>query len=204
MSFGTAPVTTPDGSAATHGSVVPHEPAATHGPAATRLIEVLRARRESVATAESLTGGLVCAALTSVPGASAVVRGGVIAYATDVKADVLGVDPELLTTRGAVDPDVALAMAHGVCRRLSASWGIATTGVAGPDPADGKPVGCVFVAVAGPEHAEVRELSLVGDRASVRALAVEAALSLAGDLIGRSAARPAHGQGSEAGVTGVP
>ena len=101
-----------------------------------------------MATAESLTGGLVCAALTDVPGASAVVRGAVVAYATELKAQVLGVDPDLLATGGAVQAEVARQMATGVCRVLGADVGVATTGVAGPDPQDGHPVGTVFVAVA--------------------------------------------------------
>lgn len=175
------------------------------GSLASLVIDALRARQESVATAESLTGGLVCAALTAVAGASAVVRGGVVSYATDVKASVLGVDPELLSARGAVDPDVAVAMAHGVCRRLSASWGIATTGVAGPEPADGKPVGCVFIAVVGPGQVRVRELRLEGDRAAIRSLTVEAALGLAHELIGSGEpGRPAHPKGSGAADTMVP
>src|ERR1700729_3739333 len=113
------------------------------GPAARALAaEVLRRLTEAgqtLATAESLTGGLVAAALTSVPGASAAFRGGVVAYATDLKAAVLGVPDDLLQLRGAVDPDVAEAMAQGARARLGTTVGISTTGVAGPDPADGKP-----------------------------------------------------------------
>src|SRR6476646_10184208 len=116
--------------------------------AAESLIAVLGRRGLTVASAESLTGGLVCAALTDVPGASAVVRGSVVAYATELKAQVLGVDPELLASGGAVQAEVARQMATGVCRVLGADIGVATTGVAGPDPQDGHPVGTVFVAVA--------------------------------------------------------
>ncbi len=126
------------------------------------LVAALTARSLTIATAESLTGGLVCAALTEVPGASAVVRGGVVAYATDLKAVVLGVDPDLLAAGGAVQEEVARQMALGVCRLLGAAVGVATTGVAGPDPQDGRPVGTVFVAVA--RGGEARVVSRCGCR----------------------------------------
>lgn len=148
-------------------------------PEARAVVELLTARGLTVATAESLTGGLVCAALTDVPGASLVVRGAVVSYATEVKADVLGVDGALLAARGAVDPDVAAAMATGVRRLLRADLGVATTGVAGPTPQDGRPVGTVHIAVAGPgEGVRHAPLSLRGDRAAIRAATVEAALRL--------------------------
>ncbi|RII09500.1 putative competence-damage inducible protein [Streptomyces sp. YIM 130001] len=118
-------------------------------------LRLLAARGETLAVAESLTGGLVAAELTGVPGASQVFVGSVTAYATRIKRDVLGVDGDLLAERGAVDPDVALRMAQGVRRALGTDWGIATTGVAGPDPQDGREVGTVYVAVAGPAHAGV-------------------------------------------------
>jgi PncC family amidohydrolase len=141
---------------------------------------LLAAAGATVATAESLTGGLVGAVLTAVPGASATYRGGVIAYASDLKAGMLGVPPALLAAHGAVHPDVATAMADGVRRRTGATYGLATTGVAGPDPQDGQPVGLVYVAVAGPDGAEVVTLQPAGasDRARIRAAAVQAALSL--------------------------
>ncbi|QIM21209.1 CinA family protein [Phycicoccus sp. HDW14] len=145
---------------------------------ATGLVRLLTERGLTVATAESLTGGLVCAALTDVPGASAVVRGGVVSYATDVKASVLGVDAGLLERRGAVDPDVAVAMAEGARRVLRADLAVSTTGVAGPDPADGQPVGTVFVGVAGPGGTVVEQHALSGDRAAVRRATVAAALDL--------------------------
>ena len=138
----------------------------------------------TVALAESLTGGAVAAALTSVPGASAVVVGGVVAYATPVKAQLLGVDADLLARRGAVDPDVARQMAEGVRRLLGAAYGVATTGAAGPDPAAGGtesadvPAGTAYVAVAGPRGTEVLALRLGGDRAQVRATVVDSALEL--------------------------
>ena len=131
-----------------------------------------------MAVAESLTGGLVAAALTEVPGASVVVRGGVLAYATDLKAAVLGVDEGLLAQVGPVDADVAGQMADGVRLLMGATYGLATTGVAGPDEVDGKPVGTVYVAVAGPGSARVKALRLTGDRGEVRAQSVLAVLTL--------------------------
>lgn len=144
------------------------------------LLARLTGRQQTVATAESLTGGLVAAALTEVPGSSAVVRGGVVAYATDVKAGLLGVDRALLDRVGAVHPEVARAMAAGVRGRLDATFGVATTGVAGPEPQDGRPVGEVHVAVAGPAAVLVRSLPAdpAASRPAVRAAAVEAALEL--------------------------
>jgi nicotinamide-nucleotide amidase len=134
----------------------------------------------TVAVAESLTGGLVLASLTEVPGASRVVRGGVVAYATDVKADLVGVDAALLTRVGAVHPDVARALAEGVRDRLGATYGVGTTGVAGPDQQDGRPVGEVHIAVAGPDGTVVQTLGggLSATRGAVRQAAVAAALGL--------------------------
>jgi nicotinamide-nucleotide amidase len=148
------------------------------GELARTAIELLIARDETVATAESLTGGLVAAALTSVPGSSAAVRGGVVAYATELKAALLGVPADLLERHGAVHGAVAEAMAEGARDRLGASTGVATTGVAGPDPAEGKPVGTVFVAVAGPGGLASRQLALTGHREEIRAATVESALGL--------------------------
>jgi len=146
------------------------------------LVAELTARGETVAVAESLTGGLVVAELVGVPGASAVVRGGVVAYATPVKATVLGVDAELLAEHGAVDPEVARQMAAGVRMALAvdgvpATWGISTTGVAGPDPQDGQPVGTVFVGIASAAGAEAVELHLDGDRGAIRRAVVSELLA---------------------------
>ena len=145
------------------------------------VVAALRRRDQTVAVAESLTGGDVCSWLVGVPGASAVVRGGVVAYATDLKASLLGVDGDLLARHGAVHPEVAAAMARGVAERLGADWGVATTGVAGPQPQDGHPPGTVHVAVygpGGPHQSRVLTLALDGDRPAVRAGAVAAALEL--------------------------
>lgn len=147
-------------------------------PAAVEAVRLLRERGETIACAESLTGGLLCAALVDVPGASDVVVGGVVSYATRVKHSVLGVDGEHLARRGAVDPGTAAQMADGVRRLLDADWGIATTGVAGPGPNEGKPAGTVFVGLDGPDHRLRSEpLHLDGDRDAVRRGTVGAALS---------------------------
>jgi nicotinamide-nucleotide amidase len=153
---------------------------------ASDLLVALGARGWSLAVAESLTGGLVSAALVDVPGASSVLRGAVVAYATDLKGSLLDVDRALLDARGAVDPDVAVAMARGVRARLGADVGLATTGVAGPDPQDGQPPGTVYVAVCTPDGAVVRSLRLAGDRALVRAQSVDAVLALGVEILGRS------------------
>lgn len=138
----------------------------------------LRAARLTVATAESLTGGLVAAALVDVPGASDVVRGGVVAYATDVKAGLLGVDAGLLAEGGAVQAEVAAQLAEGATRLLGADVGVGTTGVAGPGPADGQPAGTVFVAACLAGETRVRRLTLAGTRALLRGASVGAALAL--------------------------
>jgi nicotinamide-nucleotide amidase len=139
----------------------------------------------TVASAESLTGGLLGAALSTVPGSSAAYHGGVVAYVTAAKTHALGVSSDLLSARGAVDPDVAAAMAAGVRERFGTTYGLATTGVAGPTEQDGKPAGTVYLAVAGPPagsdaglRTSVRLVRLSGDRARVRELATQAALDL--------------------------
>lgn len=147
------------------------------------VVALLRELDLSVGTAESLTGGLVCGALTSVPGASTVVRGGVVAYASEVKADVLGVDRDLLAREGAVCEPVAAQLADGIRRLLGCAVGVSTTGVAGPDPADGQPVGTVFVGVSGPWGILVERLALTGDRAEIRAASVLAVLTLLGQAL---------------------
>lgn len=152
-----------------------------------RLAEVLEIHRllaqagATVAVAESLTGGLLTAALTDPAGASAVVRGGLVVYATDLKSGLAGVDMQLLAERGAVDPDVAAALAQGARDRLGATFGIGVTGVAGPDPQDGKPVGTVFGSVAGPDvsaSAVIGAWTLGGGRAEIRDAAVARCITL--------------------------
>lgn len=138
----------------------------------------LRARGATVATAESLTGGLIAAALTAQAGSSATFRGGLVVYATPLKASLAGVDPGLLAERGAVDPDVAVGLAEGARDRLGATFGIGITGVAGPSPQDGQEVGTVFLALAGPGPTQLKRLRLAGDRAAIRTASVAAALDL--------------------------
>jgi nicotinamide-nucleotide amidase len=156
------------------------EPPGAEDPALAVLTTALRARL-TVAVAESLTGGRVAAALTAVPGASNVLRGSVTAYATDLKARLLGVDAGLLDRVGAVDGEVARQMALGVCKLCGADVGIATTGVAGPSEQGGKPVGTVFVAIVGPDPdlALVIPARFTGDRAEIQAAAARLALTSA-------------------------
>lgn len=142
----------------------------------------------TVATAESLTGGLVAAALTAVPGASAAVRGGVVAYATDLKTSLAGVPAEVLERHGPVSAATATAMANGVRRLCGATYGVATTGVAGPNRQDGHPPGTVYVAVAGPlGEATDAPGGLQGDRGAIRDGAVRCALGLLRRIVGEVA-----------------
>lgn len=153
------------------------------------LIDGLQARDETIATAESLTGGLIGATLTTVPGVSAIYRGGVISYATDLKGTLAGVTERTLAEHGAVSQLTAVEMALGIAQRCDATWGLAVTGVAGPDPQEGHSAGTVFTAVArrpptagGWDDQQtdsvvcVRELSLTGDRSAIREQTVRAAL----------------------------
>jgi nicotinamide-nucleotide amidase len=149
---------------------------------AAQVLDRLQAGGHTVAVAESLTGGLVAAALTDIPGASAAFRGGVVAYATELKARLLGVDARMLAQHGAVYAPVAAAMAEGVRTRLGATYGVATTGVAGPESSDGQPVGTAHIAVSVADDTVVRTIALTGDRQEIRRLTVEHALGL---LLGR-------------------
>ncbi|WP_300608128.1 CinA family protein [Trebonia sp.] len=149
---------------------------------ATEILRLLTAAGQTVAAAESLTGGLVAAALTDIPGSSAAFRGGVVAYATELKAQILGVDARMLAEHGPVYAPVAAAMADGVRKLLGATVGVATTGVAGPGPTDGWPQGTLHIAVSLADDTVVRTMALAGNRDEVRRLAVERALGL---LLGR-------------------
>lgn len=141
-------------------------------------LSLLRDRRQFVATAESLTAGLIAATFAEIPGASDVLRGGLAAYATDVKSSVLGVDPDLIRREGVVSAACAAAMATAARTLFAADWAVSATGVAGPAEQDGIPVGTVYVAVAGPEAAIGRQLALSGDRARIRSATVTEALAL--------------------------
>ena len=141
------------------------------------LVADLRAAGHTVAAAESLTGGLVTATLVDVAGASAVVRGAVVAYQPDLKIRLVGVDADLVAREGTVNAAVAEQLAQGVRHELGATWGLGTTGVAGPGPSEGHPAGTVHVAVAGPDGVTSRRLDLTGDRTTVRRGAVRAVLA---------------------------
>ena len=149
---------------------------------AAQVLELLRADGRTLAVAESLTGGLLADAFVRVPGASVVLLGAVVAYATPVKHTVLGVDAGLLAREGAVDPEVARQMADGVRRAVAvdgrpADVGVATTGVAGPGEQDGKEAGTVWVGVAVGDRLVATGAVLPGDRAAVREGAVELAVT---------------------------
>jgi nicotinamide-nucleotide amidase len=141
-----------------------------------RLHHALLARGETVAAAESLTAGLFCATLASVPGASATLRGGAVVYATELKTVLAGVPRDLLAARGPVSPETAAALAEGIRSRCAATWGVGLTGVAGPDPVDGHRPGRVFVGISGGGRTDVLPLDLPGDRQAVRWGAVAAAM----------------------------
>lgn len=153
------------------------------------VVETLIARGFTIAVAESLTGGLLVAELIATPGASAVVLGGVVAYNTELKHRILGVDAGLLADRGAVDPEVAAQMATGVRTALAvaggpAHIGISTTGVAGPDPQDGQPVGTVYLGFAIGDEVHTKRLALSGSRAAIRSATVSESLTELARLLG--------------------
>ncbi|MEU2252025.1 CinA family protein [Nocardia xishanensis] len=143
---------------------------------ADELVRALVAARQTVATAESLTAGLVAAAIAGVPGASAVLRGGLVVYATDLKSSLAGVSADLLAAEGPVAASTAEQLAVGARTRCGADWGIGLTGVAGPDSQDGHPVGTVFLGLSSPWHTEVMRLQLSGDRWTIRLTATENAV----------------------------
>lgn len=142
------------------------------------LIERLADAGLTLATAESLTGGALCARLVDVPGASRVVLAGVCTYATRLKAQILGVDAQRLEEVGPVDEQISREMARGVRELTGAHIGLATTGVAGPGPQDGHPAGTVHIACVDPWGREHRLLHFHGTRSQVRHLSVDAALEL--------------------------
>lgn len=145
------------------------------------VVERLRARGETVAAAESLTGGGLCAALTAVPGASEALRGGMVVYTDHAKVSLAGVPQELLDRKGAVDPNVAVLLAERARERCGADWGVGLTGVAGPGPSGGVPAGVVYLGLAGPGVTKCWSLRISGDRARVRQASVEHALRLLGE-----------------------
>lgn len=161
--------------------------------ATTVVVRALIERGLTIAAAESLTGGLLTAELTSVPGASAVVLGGAVVYATELKHTLVGVDADLLAAEGPVHPEVARQLAERVRERLAvggrpADLGVATTGVAGPDPQGGRPVGTVYVGISSSAGTRVVPLELSGDRDAIRRATVAEAV---------------RALGAELGITGV-
>ncbi|AWH92223.1 CinA family protein [Dietzia lutea] len=148
-------------------------------PAAAAAVAALRDRGWALGTAESLTAGLLAATVAEVPGASAVLRGGLVVYATPLKHELADVPTDVLERHGAVSPETARALAAGAARRCGAEVGVGLTGVAGPDTQEGRPVGTVYVGLTTPERAAWSvPLSLSGDRAAIRRAACEAALAL--------------------------
>ncbi len=149
------------------------------------MLETLVERAETLSTAESLTGGMLAAQVTAVAGASRSFVGGVVSYATDVKQALLGVPPTLLARHTVVSGECAIAMATGVRELLGTTWGVATTGVAGPDEQDGHPVGTVWVAVAGPGGSWSRQLALSGTRSEIRETTCLEAMGLLQGILDR-------------------
>jgi nicotinamide-nucleotide amidase len=145
---------------------------------AARVLDALRAAGRTVATAESLTGGRLAAALTGVPGASAAYVGGAVTYATELKVALLGVPQQVVDQHGVVSPECATAMAAGIRAVTGATYGIATTGVAGPSEQEGKPPGTVFLGLAGPGLQEAVALELSGKRHQIQERTCRQALEI--------------------------
>lgn len=148
----------------------------TTGTPVVELVRALDAAGQTVATAESLTAGLLAATIAGVPGASAVLRGGLVVYATELKHSLAGVSAEVLETEGPVAASTAEELAVGARLRCGADWGIGLTGVAGPESQGGHAVGTVFLGLAGPGHTEVMRLKLDGDRWAIRIGAAHSAV----------------------------
>jgi PncC family amidohydrolase len=132
-------------------------------------LDKLRTRHQTLATAESCTGGLIGKCLTDIPGSSQVYRGGIIAYHNDIKQNLLGVDPQILNDKGAVSEETVLAMANGVRKLCGTSWGIAVSGIAGPDGGSPeKPVGLVWAAICSDDCVKTFQFEFPGDRETIR------------------------------------
>lgn len=141
------------------------------------LVADLAVRRQTVATAESLTAGLLAATLAGLPGASVVLRGGLVTYVEATKVALAGVPQEVLDAVGPVAVPTARALAVGAQQRCAATWGVGLTGVAGPEPHGGHRVGTVYLGLAGPADTEVVELALGGSRWDIRIAAVREAVA---------------------------
>ncbi len=142
------------------------------------IVESLKSKGESLSVAESITGGALTSEIVSVPGASHILRGSIVAYSVEIKVHALSVSQDIIDKVGVVSEEVALAMADGVKARMNSTWSIASTGVAGPGPHHGIPAGTVWLAIAGPDTRETVKLALEGDRERVRRGAVESALGV--------------------------
>lgn len=153
------------------------------GTPAEDLVETLQDSDATVATAESLTGGRLAARVTNVPGSSGVFLGGVVSYWTQVKVDVLGVSQETVDEYGVVSAECAREMAEGVRRLMKSTYGVSTTGVAGPQRQEDEPVGTVFIGIAGPDRTEAVPLDLSGDRFTIQEASVDEAVSALADMI---------------------
>ena len=144
----------------------------------TTIVESLKSTGETLSIAESLTGGALTSEIVSVPGASHILKGSIVAYSVEIKVHELSVSQDIIDKVGVVSEEVALAMADGVKARMNSTWSIASTGVAGPGPHHGIPAGTVWLAIVGPDTRETVKLTLEGDRERVRRGAVESALGV--------------------------
>jgi len=144
----------------------------------TTIVESLKSTGETLSIAESLTGGALTSEIVSVPGASHILKGSIVAYSVEIKVHELSVSQNIIDKVGVVSEEVALAMADGVKARMNSTWSIASTGVAGPGPHHGIPAGTVWLAIVGPDTRETVKLALEGDRERVRRGAVESALGV--------------------------
>lgn len=158
-------------------------------PQAIPVITAAIAANVQIATAESLTAGLIAATLAEVSGASAVLRGGVISYSSEVKASLLGVDESLLAQAGSVDGEVARQMAVGAQSACGAQLTVSATGVAGPQPHDGKAVGTVFIGWADKEESGFVAHHFVGDRAKIRERSTIAAINQLAAILGKASSQ---------------
>jgi len=144
----------------------------------TTIVESLKSTGETLSIAESLTGGALTSEIVSVPGASHILKGSIVAYSVEIKVHELSVSQDIIDKVGVVSEEVALAMADGVKARMNSTWSIASTGVAGPGPHQGIPAGTIWLAIVGPDTRETVKLALEGDRERVRRGAVESALGV--------------------------
>lgn len=168
------------------------------GSTAVALVSALKDRGWTVATAESLTAGLLAATIADVPGASAVLRGGLVVYATDLKHALADVPVTVLERHGAVSPETATALAVGAAERCGADVGLGLTGVAGPDEQEGRAVGTVYVGVRLPGlPPRAEKLALHGDRRSIRTAACEVAMRLVTEAARDAGAAGRTGDGAD-------